>query len=395
MRRVSWIVVAVLLAGCSRGSFAPPAQGGFAGGAQAGWPMSPDKGYALLYPFQAGSDGAYPYDGLTALGGQLYGTTYGGGSSYGWGTVFKASTTGAETVLYRFQANSDGAHPYDALVALNGTLYGTTQQGGTGGAGTVFSITPSGKEHVIYSFKGGSDGQYPYSRLLVVGSDLYGTTYQGGSYPGWGVVFKVSPSGTEKVLYRFQANKDGAHPYAGLTALGATLYGTTYQGGTKGSGTVFSITPAGTEKVIYSFKGGTDGQYPYSRLAVAKGVLYGTTYQGGVYPGWGVVFGVTPAGKEHVVYSFKANSDGAHPQLAGLVALNGSLYGTTYQGGAHGAGTVFKVGLGGGEQVLYGFKGGSDGQYPYAGLTDVGGSLYGTTNVGGSASAGTIFKILP
>jgi uncharacterized repeat protein (TIGR03803 family) len=340
-----------------------------------------------------GSDGANPYAELTDLNGTLYGTTYGGGTSGGWGTIFKVSTIGAEHVLYRFKAGNDGAHPYAGLIAVNGTLYGTTYQGGRSGSGTIFSVTPAGVEKALYSFKAGSDGQYPYGRLLDVNGTLYGTANQGGVSLGWGVVFKVSTTGAEHVLYRFKANADGAHPYAGLIAVNGTLYGTTYQGGKDGAGTVFSITPAGAEKVIYSFKGGTDGQYPYSRLLDVKGTLYGTTYQGGVYPGWGVVFKVSTAGSEHVIYRFKANADGAHPYFAGLSTLNGTLYGTTYQGGKDGAGTVFSTSTTGTEHVLYSFKGGSDGQYPYGGLVDLNGTLYGTTEVGGANGAGTVFKL--
>ena len=382
-----------LLAGCARAGGASAMPGAPFGSSVDALPDG--SGYKQIYAFQNGTDGANPYAGLTALGGTLYGTTLNGGSPSGWGTIYKIEPSGSETVMYQFAAGKDGAHPYGGLTAVGTTLYGTTYQGGTKGSGTVFSITTSGTEKVVYSFQGGSDGQYPYCRLVDYKGALYGTTYQGGTYPGWGVVFKVDPAtGKESVLYKFKAGKDGAHPFAGLLVANGQLYGTTYQGGTKGAGTVFSITTAGTEKVLYSFQGGYDGQYPFSRLVLSKGVLYGTTYQGGVYPGWGVVFGVTPGGRETVLYRFLANNDGAHPQYAGLVAYNGGLYGTTYQGGKYGAGTVFKVDASGAESVLYSFKGNSDGLYPYAGLVLAGSVLYGTTTQGGTG-VGTVFKISP
>jgi uncharacterized repeat protein (TIGR03803 family) len=358
--------------------------------------MQPLIGYKQLYAFKGGNDAGYPFAGLTALNGTLYGTTYGGGGGYEWGTVFKVGLGGIEHVLYRFRAGNDGAHPYAALTPLKGMLYGTTYQGGTNGAGTVFKITPAGVEHVIYSFKSGNDGQYPYGKLVALKGELYGTTYQGGVYPGWGTVFKVSTSGVEKVLYRFNAGNDGAHPWAGLTLLKGALYGTTYQGGAHGSGTVFKVTTSGDEHVIYSFRGGKDGQYPYARLLALKGALYGTTYQGGVSYGWGTVFKVSTSGVEKVIYRFAAGKDGAHPYYAGLVERDGALYGTTYQGGASGAGTVYKLATtGANEHVVYSFKGDNDGQYPYAGLIFVNGSLYGTTNVGGPSNAGTVFKVTP
>ena len=387
MRLIAAIVCSAFLAGCARGvnssSPLPP-------------PALPDAGaYLLLYSFKSGGDAGYPYDSLTPLNGTLYGTTYGGGGGYEWGTVFNVSTRGEEHVLYRFKAGTkDGAHPYAGLVAVNGTLYGTTYQGGASGAGTVFSVSTSGVEHMLYSFKGGKDGQYPYARLLDVNGTLYGTTYQGGVYPGWGVVFKITTSGEEHVIHSFKAGNDGAHPFAGLISVKGLLYGTTYQGGTSGAGTVFRVSPSGDEKVIYSFKGGSDGQYPYARLLDLGGTLYGTTYSGGVSYGWGVIFKVTTSGKEDVLYRFKANADGAHPYYAGLIAQNGTLYGATYQGGVKGAGTIFSERpSGGNDHVLYSFKGGTDGQYPYAGLIALDGAVYGTTYQGGASDAGTIFRL--
>jgi uncharacterized repeat protein (TIGR03803 family) len=358
--------------------------------------------YKSLYSFKSGTDAGYPDGRLTNVNGTLYGTTYGGGGGYDWGTVYAIDTDGGEHVLYRFKAGNDGAHPEGALIDVKGTLYGTTYQGGKSGAGTVFAITTAGKEHVVYSFKGGTDGEYPYCTLLAVGGSLYGTTYQGGVASGWGVVFTVTTAGREHVLYRFKASGDGAHPYSGLILLGGKLYGTTYQGGTTGAGTVYSITTAGDERVVYSFQGGNDGQYPYAALTDVKNELYGTTYQGGISTGWGTVFKVDPSGGENVLYRFRAGLDGAHPIYSGVTLRDGILYGTTYQGGAKGGGTVYSMTLGGDENVIYSFKGGGDGRYPYSDLLDVNGTFYGTTNEGGdvncgtsASGCGTVFKITP
>ena len=61
---------------------------------------------------------------------------------YGVGTVFKIMTTGTESLLYSFKGKPDGAGPQAGLLELNGTLYGTTADGGSHGEGTVFKITP-------------------------------------------------------------------------------------------------------------------------------------------------------------------------------------------------------------------------------------------------------------
>jgi len=148
---------------------------------------------------------------------------------------------------------------------------------------------------------------------------------------------------------------------------------------------------AQTFTVLYSFTGGADGGYPYDGLIQdASGNLYGTTYQGGTY-GYGTVFMVDQTGKETVLYSFAgAGGDGANP-YAGLVQdASGELYGTTYGGGASGYGTVFMLDQTGKETVLYSFTGsGGDGANPYAGLLqDASGNLYGTTYYGGHGGAG-------
>ncbi len=119
-------------------------------------------------------------------------------------------------------------------------------------------------------------------------------------------MFELTPNGsggwTETVLHSFGNGADGAlaFPYAGLIFDAAgNLYGTTVAGGTHRQGTVFELTPqAGggwTENVLYSFKNnGTDGARPYAGLVLdAVGNLYGTTYQGGTH-GYGTVFEITP-----------------------------------------------------------------------------------------------------
>ena len=101
---------------------------------------------SVVYSFQNnGTDGTIPQASLINVGGTLYGTTWGGGAN-GGGTVFKVKpTTGAETVVYSFcsQAScTDGRYPDAGLINVNGTLYGTTQNGGAYGNGTVFAVNP-------------------------------------------------------------------------------------------------------------------------------------------------------------------------------------------------------------------------------------------------------------
>jgi uncharacterized repeat protein (TIGR03803 family) len=308
-----------------------------------------------------------------------------------------------ETVLYAFKgAPGDGEGPYVGLIADKaGNLYGTTELGGTSNAGVVFKLAPDGTETVLYTFTGHSDGGRPFAGLLSdKAGNLYGTTSRGGA-SNEGVVFKLAPEGTETVLYAFKGGSDGRWPEAGLIADKAgNLYGTTPQGGASGAGVVFKLAPDGTETVLYAFKGDSDGDGPTARLiADGAGNLYGMTLEGGA-SGAGVVFKLAPDGTETVLYAFKGGSDGRFPR-GGLIADKaGNLYGTTLEGGASGAGVVFKLAPDGTETVLYAFTDHSDGGGPFAGLiADGAGNLYGTTRLGGAyngaSGAGVVFKLAP
>jgi uncharacterized repeat protein (TIGR03803 family) len=170
-------------------------------------------------------------------------------------------------------------------------LYGTTEFGGTYDNGTVFSVNPNtGAETVLHSFGSGADGEYPIASLIDVKGTLYGTTEEGGTYGG-GTVFSLSlTTGTETVLHSFGGGTDGNTPVASLINVKGTLYSTTAGGGTYGDGTVFSVNPkTGAETVLHSFGSGTDGEYPEASLIDVKGALYGTTEEGGTY-GSGTVF---------------------------------------------------------------------------------------------------------
>jgi len=314
------------------------------------------------------------------------------------------------SVLHSFTGTPDGGFPVAAVINVDGTLYGTTGEGGANNYGSVFAITPAGAETVIYSFKGsitGPDGDGPDSSLINVGGALYGTTVAGGNDMDCGTVFKVTQAGVETVLHVFcSTQNDGANPLAGLINVGGTLYGTTENGGTGGRGTVFKMTRSGKVAVLHSFGATGDGQYPIAGLINVDGTLYGTTFEGGAN-GLGTVFKITPAGVESVVYAFANGTDGAYPK-APLLNVDGTLYGTTYGGGgnlcdhdSYSCGAVFKITPSGQESVLYSFKDKPDANTPRAGLINLNGTLYGTTAGGGTGrncggeGCGTIFKLTP
>ena len=246
---------------------------------------------AVLYNFKGTTDGAYPDAGVIDVKGTFYGTnTYGGGDHRDGGTAYSVSASGAHTVLHSFRSTSDGHDPEGGLINVRGTLYGTTTSDGPSRSccGTFYSITTSGHETILYRFSGGSDGATPLGNLLNVNGTLYGTTSGGGtgcSYSkGCGTIYSITTSGKEKVLYRFAGASDGANPAAGLIDVNGTLYGTTVNGGGAPScfcGTVYSFSSSGVETVLYPFAGGTDGMFPRAPLVALNGTLYGTTTYGG------------------------------------------------------------------------------------------------------------------
>jgi uncharacterized repeat protein (TIGR03803 family) len=370
--------------------------------------------YKVLFSFGTsiyGDDGGFPVAGLVAANGNLYGTTQSGGAGglrEGYGTVFTISPAGAESVLYSFGNTPDGADPVASLVELKGELYGTTLAGGTYGKGTVFSVSTTGTEKVLHSFGSGYDGILPMAGLIAVNDTLYGTTQEGGTY-NHGTVFSISTTGKENVLHDFD-DYDGAYPQASLLDIDGTLYGTTYGGGEQhyyNGGTVFSITTTGKEAVVYSFGSVRyGGSRPEASLIRIGNKLYGTTAAGGAN-GVGTVFSVTKSGEnERVLHSFGASDfDGAKP-VAGLIGLRGLLYGTTSAGGFDTYGTVFRIRVSGKESVMHTFGTvPSDGADPQAGLIDLNGTLYGTTEFGGVSPPscpysgpchfGTVFTLKP
>ena len=363
---------------------------------------------SVIHSFGDRLDGNVLFSGLVLdPAGNLYGTTYGGGTN-GWGTVFKLDATGKETVLYSFDCGTDS--PSAGLVrGASGKLFGTTG-GACSGKGTLFELNSvSGHEKFLYFFTGtGGDGANPWGGLVRGRSgNLYGTTLQGGDLNcqhglGCGTVFRMNSAGKETVLHRFAGTPDGALPFAGLVqdATG-NYYGTTSGGGAYGYGAVFKVTKSGKVRLVYSFTGNSsDGTVPYGSLIHDRsGNLYGTTSAGGTH-GSGTVFKLNGTGKETVLYSFKGRRDGGVPLAALFRDPAGSLYGTTQVGGGtecggRGCGVVFKLDKNGKEVVLHRFTG-ADGALPVANLIrDAKGDFYGTTSERGDFGLGTVFKLTP
>lgn len=260
----------------------------------------------VLYNFSQGSGGFVPAGDIIFDGsGSIFGTASQGGT-FGWGAVYKLTPSGGswnQSVLYSFTGGSDGANPLGGvLFGPSGDLYGTTYSGGSG-SGVVFQLTSSGSgwtENPVYIFQGGSDGGGLWGGLIFDQlGNLYGATLVFGSGNG-GTVYELTPSGRAtwqfSLLHSFTG---GGGPLNGSLTMDATgsLYGTTFSDGIHNLGSVFKLTPSALGWVytdLHDFTGAGDGANPFGNVTFdANGNLYGTASNGGT-SGKGTVWEITP-----------------------------------------------------------------------------------------------------
>ncbi len=255
------------------------------------------------------------------------------------------------------------------------------------------SSAHASKFEVIYSFEGGTDGAQPVGTLRVDKlGNIVGATRAGG-----------------KNLRREPGHPPGKH--CGKSC--GTIYGLSF---------AENKTPTAVETVIYAFcskKDCTDGVVPLDNvISDKKGNLFGTTSGGGQSgcfddTGCGVVFKISPDGREHVLYTFTGGNDGGHPSSGVIADKQGNLYGTTVDGGImtcsdffdEGCGVLYKLARDGTQTILHSFcsePSCTDGWYPSGGLLeDKAGNLYGTTSLGGDQTCnpgngcGVVFKLSP
>jgi uncharacterized repeat protein (TIGR03803 family) len=352
--------------------------------------------FTTLYNFADNGDGSAPYGTLILSGSTLYGMTEYGGINEN-GTIFSISTSGSGfATLYSFTNGNDGANPLGNLIISGSTLYGMAEYGGANGNGTIFSISTSGSGFAtLYSFIGGTDGENPVGSLILSGGVLYGMAEYGGAN-GKGTIFSINTSGSGfATLHTFTGGNDGAYPQGSLTLLGSVLYGVSSQGGSSGFGSLFSMHTDGSSfAALYSFTGTSGTATPDGSLLLSGSRFYGTTSGGGTNSG-GAVFGINLDGSGFsALASFNISPEGANPSL-GLVLSGNLLYGANTNYGAGGTGVVFSLDINSGQfTALHSFQQqGSDGFFPNGDLVLSGNVLYGMTSSGGSSGGGTVFSM--
>jgi uncharacterized repeat protein (TIGR03803 family) len=314
-------------------------------------------------------DGDQPYAKLTiSPDGSVYGSTSMGGDGncspgFGCGTVFKltvppsATAEWKETIFHYFQGPPDGFYPWgDLTLDPDGNVYGTTWTGGSGsgcgpnGCGVVYRLTHSvggWSESILYAFGYPDSGPWMSGVIFDQAGNLYGTSGEGGF--SYGTVYELMPSGSswvETVLHAFSGGVDGGFPAGTLLRdQSGNMYGGATQGGAYGHGVVYELTPSVggfTLNVLYAF---TACCGPGETLSMdSSGSLYDTA-SGGAY-GKGSVFKLMPAhgGWTYTdLHDFTGGTDGGVPDTSVLIDQSGSLYGTTSMGGAYGQGVVWEI----------------------------------------------------
>jgi uncharacterized repeat protein (TIGR03803 family) len=327
---------------------------------------------------------------IQASNGDFYGTTLSATTEDG--SVYEMDPSGNMLGILSF-SNTDyrgGQNPNGLIQATDGDLYGTTWSGGTP---LIFRVDLALNFTPLHPFSGTFDEGWDPRSTLVQATDgyLYGTTLDAGNLStcrgklgliGCGTVFKFDPvSKTLSTLWQFTGGADGAHPFGSLIqASDGFLYGTTLFGGDPactvapytGCGTIFKIDTSGRLTPLHQFSGGSEGGVPFSGLVQAgDGNFYGTTAAGGnsgcsadlnvwglqTYQGCGTVFRMDSTGNVNAVYSFTGYpSDGSNPVAPLIQGSDGYLYGTTLYGGSSsssiclsstyspmGCGTAFKL----------------------------------------------------
>lgn len=293
------------------------------------------------------------------------------------------------TVLHDFDQTPDGRSPRGVSARAGAYLFGVAQYGGANSWGSVWAYqTTTGTFAKLHDFSRAADGGVPID-LVVAGNAILGTTSGGGAHDD-GTIWQIFPGPFDN-----RRDLDGAVEGAsgrGIVLKDGHIYAVTYAGGGSGAGTIFSMnTTTGDFDTLHEFDAAADGLHPSGRPVFRGNVLYGTAFEGGAN-GSGTLWSLDITSNQFTkLHDFDALNDGNHP--AGDVVLDGAvLYGSAMNGGANNQGTLWSYDPAQrGVAKLHDFAQNVDGSGPGA-MRQYGGRLIGTAANGGSFADGTIWQ---
>jgi len=300
--------------------------------------------------------------------------------------------------------NPQGDNPQGSLIfsVTGDTVFGMTGGGGANSDGAVFSVKTNGAAyHDMLDFNV-ANGRAPAGDLTFSRhrDTLFGMTLNGGVNTK-GNIFSIKPDGSGYVdMFDFNFS-NGRFPESNLTlsVTGDTLFGMANSGGANNLGVIFSIRTNGAAYTDLHDFVGANGQYPNGALtySITKDTLFGTTYQGGAH-GAGVIFCIKTDGSGyHDLYDFAGGVSGSTPLASLTLSANGdTLFGSASIGGANGQGLLFSVKTDGtGYRDILDFNGASSpqGSAPQCTLALSGNTLYGVTPTGGANNIGVVFSV--
>lgn len=343
-------------------------------------------------------DGSQPTAIIQASDRNFYGLA--GASVPGGGTIFKITTAGDLTQIYRFPNNTttgffdNGRYPNSITEGSDGLLYGTAGSGGpnAASAGTVWRIRKDGTGfQVLQTFcTSCTSGAFPNNIIAAKDGNLYGTTQDGGNFSGMvcqslgcGVVFRLTTTGVYTVLHAFNGTSETSDPLGITQASDGNFYGGT---GNLGGGALFRVTPSGGFTTLFTFGTGDYALAP--PVQASNGLLYGFSHV--VNASTIQFFSSTLAGSVQTIVSITQplyKQFGVGPVFQ---ATDGNLWTSASYGGTSNRGRVFSITPSGTIMDSLSFTG-TNGGFPVSGViqaTD--GTLYGTAAQRGTTSTGAV-----
>ncbi len=341
--------------------------------------------YSTLYAFQAnGKDPRNPNSLIIDPQGNLYGTSNIGGV-FKHGSVFAVSPQGALTVLHSFDASA--VNPTYLARDGEGNLYGATLYEARVSASELFKLSPSNNGSYNFGVLSVSSNEYTQVAVNPAGSVVGLDCSQSDGGPDCSSnssLFAINAGGQFTTLWTL-SDLDFWPQGSLVIDQQKNVYGTITGNGIAGDyGYVFEFSQQSGFSILHTFDG-TDGSFPVALALDATGNLYGVTNGSTNNSGAGTAFKISPTTGFSTVYAFCSLANCADGTYPGSIVLDaqGNIYGTALS-------LVFKITPAGNERVIY------NSGAPFVGnglVIDKGGNLYGFKQGGAQGSLGSIYRL--